>query len=866
MSELMNGNGRAEGTGAPAKAWEKTVETDRIETTETASAAAPASHDPKALHEHLAAGHELIPLRHWKAKDSDGKPMGKAGLPNWRRSAALSFAEAEAHMARGSNIGVRLRSTDLVIDIDPRNFAEGDDPMARLAANFGLSETPRVHTGGGGLHLYMRKPADVEIVPSLSEYRGIEFRSYGKLVVAGGSIHPDTGRLYVLDNDPLALPLRNAPEAATALLEAIRKPCASALADTSGEITPEELEKLLSKLDVHLYNRQHDEWLKIMMACHHGTAGEGIDEFVAWSVSDPDYAGDEADIRRRWNSLKLKPDGIKLGTLRKALSDAGHSAWIGEVLPSSPQDDFPDDLPVEITRPAFMENKGKIEANYRNTQRAIEAGRLGVRFDELSQRAMLCAPRLPWTADIGRELNDDLIRIVREWIMEQFGFEPKREDVSDVLFALATKNTFNPVVDYLDSLKWDGVPRIDRLFPTYFGSADGEYEKAVGRKLLLAAVRRMRKPGTKFDTVPIIEGKQGSGKSSALRILGHDWHSDAELGRVEGKDAAGALHGVWIMELGELTAMNKSAVDHLKAFVSRMEDRYRPPYGKAVKTFPRRCVFVGTTNSGSYLRDATGNRRYLPVSTGVIDLDALRRDRDQLWAEASIMEATGENLVIPPSLWSTASEKQDDRLINDPWLDRLRLFLAKYSSETRFSSYELLETALEVPCSRQNQHEAKRLALLMAKLGWQHKASVRVHGESLTGYVSQRIRPIRRSEPPGAASSIGKMSRLNTMKQLAYFNCCICCISINETTWNRVAGQGKTRRQSYRKDRVSEVLRDTARHGRRSDGGVFHADHAILARARLPVRQSGGMAAGRSIAALKGFDVVTAGWQGQERA
>jgi predicted P-loop ATPase len=725
MSACENGNGRAEGTGAPANASERTVDIDRIETTETASEAAPASHDPKALDAHAAAGHHLIPI--------DGKkPVGHG----WTRSTPMSLDQAKARYKAGRNVGNRLRSTDLVIDVDPRHFADGDDPMARLIADFGLPEMPFVRTGNGGWHYYLSMPADTEIVNSLSDYPGIEFKAHGRQVVAAGSIHPETGQPYVLDDDPLALLLREAPEAPTAFLDAIGKPSVSASADASGEITPEQLEKLLSKRDVAAYSGRHDEWLNIMMACHHGTGGLGIEEFVAWSVSDPDYAGDEADIRRRWNSLTIKPGGVTIKTLYKALSDAGHGAWIEEVLRSSPQDDFPDDLPVEITRPAFMENKGKIEANYRNTQRAIEAGRLGVKFDELSQRAMLCAPRLPWTADIGRELNDDLIRIVREWIMEQFGFEPKREDVSDVLFALATKNTFNPVVDYLDSLRWDGVPRIDRLFPAYFGSADGEYEKAVGRKLMLAAVRRMRKPGTKFDTVPIIEGKQGSGKSSALRILGHDWHSDAELGRVDGKDAAGVLHGVWIMELGELTAMNKAEVDHLKAFVSRMEDRYRPPYGKAVKTFPRRCVFVGTTNSGSYLRDATGNRRYLPVSSGVIDLDALRRDRDQLWAEATVVEGTGESLVIPPSLWSAASEKQDDRLINDPWLDRLRLFLAKYSSETRFSSYELLETALEVPCSRQNQNEAKRLSMLMAKLGWQHKANVRVHGQSVTGYVS----------------------------------------------------------------------------------------------------------------------------------
>ncbi len=299
-------------------------------------------------------------------------------------------------------------------------------------------------------------------------------------------------------------------------------------------------------------------------------------------------------------------------------------------------EDFPDDvdLPVEAAAPAFITNKGRIESNYRNTQRAVEAAHLDVCFDELSQRAVLRANRLPWTADIGRELTDDMIRIIREWIMEQFRFEPKREEVSDVLFALATKNTFNPVVEYLDGLRWDGVTRIDRLFPAYFGSEDGEYERAVGRKLMLAAVRRMRRPGAKFDTVPIIEGRQGSGKTSALRILGGPWHSDAELGRLDGKDSAGALQGVWIMELGELTAMNKAEVENLKAFVSRCEDRYRPPYGRTVKTYPRRCVFVGTTNSGAYLRDHTGNRRYLPVATSAIDLDALTRDRDQLWAEA----------------------------------------------------------------------------------------------------------------------------------------------------------------------------------------------------------------------------------------
>jgi hypothetical protein len=739
MSELMeNENGRTDGVGAPAGAWEKPFESSEIECATSAVAETPASHDPSALDAHVAAGHDLIPLRHWQALDAKGKPAGKVPQSaGWRRQPALSQAEAVAGMKAEKNVGVRLRAVDLVIDVDPRNFVDGVDSFDALKAKFDLPEAPFVRTGGGGFHHYFRKPADVAVVGALAAWPGVEFKTLGRQVVAAGSVHPN-GTPYGLDDDALALSLSDAPEAPGALLDAIGKPSVDRAATGSGEITPEQLERLLSKLDVNAFNGRHDDWLKIMMAAHHGTDGAGVDEFVAWSVSDPDYFSDEDLIRGRWASLTIKRDGVTLATLLKALSDAGHGAFIEEVLRSPASEDFPDDvqLPADVARPAFLTAKGRIEANYRNTQRAVEAGRFGVGYDELSQRYCLRAERLPWTVDIGRELNDDLIRIVREWIMEQFGFEPKREDVSDVMFALATKNTFNPVVEYLDGLAWDGVPRVDRLFPAYFGSPDGEYERSVGRKLMLAAVRRMRRAGTKFDTVPIIEGRQGSGKTSALRILGGPWHSDAELGRVEGKDAAAALHGVWIMELGELTAMNKAEVDHLKAFVTRTEDRYRPPYGRTVKTYPRRCVFVGTTNSAAYLRDHTGNRRYLPVATGTIDLDALKRDRDQLWAEASWLEAKGETLTLPAHLWSDAAEKQGDRMIDDPWLDRLRAYAEFRPDKTRFLSEELLEQALEVHCSRRNQNDAKRVSMLMAKLGWRHKTNLRDGQRSGTGYVS----------------------------------------------------------------------------------------------------------------------------------
>lgn len=336
MSDLMeNANERAEGIGAPAGALEKTVEfdIDKAEDTVAKVSDTPSKHDPEALNAHIAAGHELIPI--------DGKRPARSG---WRRMSALTPSEATARFSAGGNVGVRLRDTDLVIDVDPRNFVGGVDSFDDLRVDFGLPDAPFVRTGGGGFHHYYRKHADMRVAGGLADYPGVEFKSAGFQVVAAGSIHPDTGKLYCLDDDPLAMSLSEAPEATTALLDAIGKHSVEASTDAHGEITPEQLERLLSKLDVMKYNRLHHDWLAIMMSCHHGTRGAGEDEFVAWSIGDPDYADQEARIRDRWRKLSIKPDGVKLGTLLKALSDAGHGAWIEEVLRSSPEDDF-DDAP-----------------------------------------------------------------------------------------------------------------------------------------------------------------------------------------------------------------------------------------------------------------------------------------------------------------------------------------------------------------------------------------------------------------------------------------------------------------------------------------------------------------------------------------
>ena len=339
MSDFENEDGRIAEIDAPAGTREKSAEfgVGGHESVEAATVEMPSFPNASSLDEYGQAGHgdKLIKLR------------GKHPVGAWRDLPSVGIEGGGRWMARGGNVGFRMSDTDLVIDVDPRHFPEGEDVLTRFLRNFDLPPHPFVLTGGGGRHLYFRKPADLPIVHTLAAYPGFEFSTLGRYVVAAGSVHPDTGKLYRFDDDPLRLSLSEAPMGPDRLLDEIRKPIPEASSGEPGEITPEQLERLLSRLDVLAYNRRHDDWLRIMMAAHHGTSGEGVEEFVAWSCGDPDYADDEAVIRDKWSSLTVKPDGVKLRTLLKSLADDGHGAFIEEVLRSTAEEDFPDDLDAE---------------------------------------------------------------------------------------------------------------------------------------------------------------------------------------------------------------------------------------------------------------------------------------------------------------------------------------------------------------------------------------------------------------------------------------------------------------------------------------------------------------------------------------
>lgn len=240
---------------------------------------------------------------------------------------------------------------------------------------------------------------------------------------------------------------------------------------------------------------------------------------------------------------------------------------------------------------------------------------------------------------------------LRNFLSEKFGISGISV-IGDSLAEVLLSQEFHPVQEYLKSLKWDGVPRVETLLVDYLGAEDNELTRAMSKLTLTAAVSRIFKPGCKFDYVLTLIGKQGVGKSSLLALLAGEWFSDS-LEDVRGKDAYEHLQGSWIIELGELAALRKADVERIKQFTASQVDKFRQSYGKRAKEFPRQCIFIATTNDEEPLKDQTGNRRFWPVPVGIHPVDFSKRKdfpRDQIWAEAVEIFKKGEPLKLPDHL------------------------------------------------------------------------------------------------------------------------------------------------------------------------------------------------------------------------
>jgi len=384
------------------------------------------------------------------------------------------------------------------------------------------------------------------------------------------------------------------------------------------------------------------------------------------------------------------------------------------------------------------------DAFARNSKGAILAGdpdnirkavsRLGVklRFDEFANRILMKG----LNGDDEIEAKDADVSKLRFRIYEAFNFlSPKELFHKDVVPYIARQNTFHPVRDYLADTesRWDGTKRIDTFYIDYFSAEDTAFNRAAAKCWMVAAVRRIRAPGAKFDELPVLESPQGTSKSSALAILAVDpqWFSDGIPLNADSKIVIERTRGIWIAEIAEMFGLKKD-IDAIKAFLSRWKDQARGAYGHIPEAVYRQFICAGTTNSLNYLRDLTGNRRFWPIAVGNIDLEALKRDLDQLWGEAAALEAAGESHRLDRSLWEVAAKIQDARRIENPYFDVLEPFFGTKEGRIRSTDvYDLLRISVD----RRNAGVIELVNDAMKQLGWEKKRSLRMYGKVANGFM-----------------------------------------------------------------------------------------------------------------------------------
>ncbi|MEC4167335.1 VapE domain-containing protein [Pseudomonas sp. MS-1(2024)] len=322
----------------------------------------------------------------------------------------------------------------------------------------------------------------------------------------------------------------------------------------------------------------------------------------------------------------------------------------------------------------------------------------------------------PYGGGTGDWGDIDDIRVMK-WLAQQYNLRVKASSVIEAVSVVAHDNSFHPVRNYLNKLEWDRVPRLDTWLTTVMGVAQSGYSAKVGKRWMISAVARVMRPGCKADSVMILEGGQGEGKSTAMSILGGDWFMDTPFALGD-KDGFQAIRGKWIIELGELDSFNKAESTKAKQFFSASTDTYRESYGRRTNDVPRQCVFVGTTNQDEYLKDATGNRRYWPVACTKVDLEQLREIRDQLWAEAMFCYEAGEIWWVNRDETAMFSEAQDERFVVDEWEGPILNWLEESQIGETTSGSEVLASALKLDFGHWGKPEQMRVGAIMHRLGW----------------------------------------------------------------------------------------------------------------------------------------------------
>lgn len=361
---------------------------------------------------------------------------------------------------------------------------------------------------------------------------------------------------------------------------------------------------------------------------------------------------------KRMEELVLKDDNVKMLLANEKLNASEYDTkfttddkWVTELK-----------LDTRGTYLSISPNINLIVQNDVNIKNALKFNR----FDN----KRYIAKTMPWRIiDSPEPMRDVDYAGIRNYIESVYEISASAK-IDDSLALEFERNSFHPIVDFLDKLVWDKKERIDKLLVDYFGALDNTYTHEAIRKPLCAAVARVYNPGTKFDLVLTLVGGQGVGKSTFIKKLGKQWFSDTFL-TVQGKEAFEQIQGAWLIEMAELSGLRKAETETIKQFITKCEDMYRPAYGRTVETYKRQCVFFGTTNSADFLNDPSGNRRFIPIdvnhSNATKDIweDLTENEIDQIWAEAVHYYKLGELLYMSREAEEFARVEQAKHSVTD---------------------------------------------------------------------------------------------------------------------------------------------------------------------------------------------------------
>ena len=668
----------------------------------------------KAIRALTSAGYTLIPL--------NGKTPAIKG---WTSTKYGQYGERE--LAVG-NYGVALGPTDLVLDFDPRNYAKDDKPLARLTAAVGLPPTLTVRTGGGGAHFYFKKPADFAVTGKLKGYAGVDIRTAGGQVVGPGSVHPETGKEYTIVTDRPA----TAVEAPAALLELLKK------AETNFETQP----------GTSTY--QDDEGTRARYVSYLTTSAPTSGSYsVACRGRDlglPPEMTLELMLAH-WNARRATPRTPEEMKTRVAHAYQYAKGALGNAHPAA---GFTVVAPPPEKEEAITwdtDKNGAPRKNFVNLLTYMRFADTGLRnvfgYNEFTGEVVFMNPA-PWhkgRMPANKAVSDSDLVLLKKHLALRHAFEMPVTTLIEAMTATAHDHRFHPVKEYLTSLKWDGVKRLDTWLVDLCGAQDTPYVRAVARKMLCAAVLRVFKPGIKFDSVPVLEGGQGIGKSTICSILGGEWAGDFKVDP-HSPDSVQLMQGHWLIELAELEVTRRSDEDALKAFLTRQTDKARLAYGRLAAQFPRQSIFIATKNpgvDGTYLKDATGNRRWWPVELnpkgGQVDFAGLKAARNQLFAEAVVRAQAGEKLFMETKeLKAEAKAVVRERHADDPWLERVEGWLYDASPKKDFVTIrDVFIDGLGGIDQRLDRRTTLRIASVLHSLGW-FSGFKRINGRFVRGF------------------------------------------------------------------------------------------------------------------------------------